>query len=84
MAFGMADTIQDMAGAVRLDTLFLDEGFGNLDEYAREQAIEALEELSRDRYMIGSISHVAELKEQIEQKLVVKKGREGSQAYWNF
>ena len=84
MAFGMADTIQDMAGAVRLDTLFLDEGFGNLDEYAREQAIEALEELSRDRYMIGIISHVAELKEQIEQKLVVKKGREGSQAYWNF
>lgn len=82
MALGLADVVSDSLGAVRLDTMFIDEGFGSLDEHAREQAVRVLYELSGQSRLIGIISHVAELKEQIEQKLYVKKGKNGSHAYW--
>lgn len=78
MALGMADVIQDTAGSVELDALFIDEGFGSLDDEARARAVGALRELSGGRRMIGIISHVAELKEQIGKRIVVKKGQEGS------
>ena len=78
MALGMADVIQDTAGSVEMDALFIDEGFGSLDDEARVRAIAVLKELSGGKRMIGIISHVAELREQIEKKITVKRGEEGS------
>lgn len=82
MALGLADTIGDSAGAVRLDTLFIDEGFGSLDENSREQAIRVLYDLAGEDRLIGIISHVTELKEQIEPKIIVKKTKKGSHLSW--
>lgn len=82
MALGMADIIQRMAGKVHLDTMFIDEGFGSLDEEARSKAIGILSELAGDSRLVGIISHVTELKEQIDRKLIVKKGEKGSHASW--
>lgn len=82
MALGLADVIGDSAGAIRLDALFIDEGFGSLDENARGQAIRVLYELAGENRLIGIISHVTELKEQIEPKLVVKKTKTGSHVSW--
>lgn len=78
MALGMADVIQNTAGSVEMDALFIDEGFGSLDDEARARAISVLKELSGGKRMIGIISHVAELREQMGKKIVVKKGEEGS------
>ena len=82
MALGLADVIQDSTGAVRLDTLFIDEGFGSLDDNAREQAIRVLYDLAGENRLIGIISHVTELKEQIESKLFVTKTKKGSHVAW--
>lgn len=82
MALGMADLIQNAAGSVRIDGIFIDEGFGSLDDAARAKAMALLKELAGGRRMIGIISHVAELKEQIERKLVVKKTGRGSSIHW--
>lgn len=82
MALGLADVVQDSAGAVRLETMFIDEGFGLLDDNAREQAIRVLYELAGGNRLIGIISHVTELKEQIESKLIVTKGKKGSHVSW--
>lgn len=78
MALGMADVIQDTAGSVEMGALFIDEGFGSLDDEARARAIAVLKELSGGKRMIGIISHVAELREQIEKKITVKRSEEGS------
>ncbi len=83
MALGMADMIQNSAGSIRMDTMFIDEGFGSLSEEARMQAIRILSELSDGKRLVGLISHVTELKEQIETKLVVTKGKNGSKTEWN-
>lgn len=82
MALGLSDVIQSTAGAVHLDTMFIDEGFGSLDDNARAQAIAVLNELAGNDRLVGIISHVSELKEQIENKLVVKKSEKGSRVYW--
>ena len=82
LALGMTDVITQAVGAVHIDTLFIDEGFGSLDENAREQAIRILQGLSGGSRLVGIISHVTELKEQIEQKLVVTKGKTGSKVEW--
>lgn len=82
MALGMADVIQNTAGRVHLDTMFIDEGFGSLDEEARDRAIGILNELAGDTRLVGIISHVAELKEQIDRKLAVKKTEKGSRVRW--
>lgn len=82
MALGMADIIQRMVGKVHLDTMFIDEGFGSLDEEARTKAIGILTELAGDSRLVGIISHVTELKEQIDRKLIVKKGERGSHTVW--
>ena len=84
MALGMADIIQSRAGKVHLDTMFIDEGFGSLDEQSREDAIRVLNELAGQKRVIGIISHVTELKEQIEQKLVVTRDEKGSHARWEL
>ena len=82
LALGLSDEIQASAGGIQLDTMFDDEGFGSLDENAREQAIRILQGLSGGSRLVGIISHVTELKEQIEQKLVVTKGKSGSKVEW--
>ncbi len=84
MALGMADVMQNTAGKIHLDTMFIDEGFGSLDEESRSQAISILNDLAGDRRLVGIISHVTELKEQIERKLIVKKSAKGSEISWNL
>lgn len=78
MALGLADVVQQYAGGVQLDTVFIDEGFGSLDRDSLNQAIKILNELAGGRRLAGIISHVDELKERIGKKIVVKKGTEGS------
>lgn len=84
MALGMADMIQNTAGSVRVDAVFVDEGFGSLDESARAKAMEILNELAGSRRMVGIISHVPELKEQIDRKLVVRRTGRGSVVDWEI
>lgn len=78
MALGLADIVQNAAGGIRLDTMFIDEGFGSLDDISREQAIKVLNELAGADRLVGIISHVNELKEQIENKLIVVRTEKGS------
>lgn len=75
MALGLADEIQSAAGGVRLDTLFIDEGFGSLDEDSLQAALTALNGLTESHRLVGIISHVTDLKEQIGRKIVVTKDR---------
>lgn len=82
MALGLSDIVGRNAGAMKLDMMFIDEGFGSLDVQARKQAIDVLNELAGDRRLVGIISHVTELKEQIEHKLVVTRTEKGSRAEW--
>ncbi len=82
MALGMSDVIQNTAGRVKLDTMFVDEGFGSLDDESRGEAIKILQELAGNRRLVGIISHVTELKEQIDCKLVVTKDELGSKVEW--
>ena len=84
MALGLSDIIQNTVGAVRLETMFVDEGFGSLDDEARERAIQILKELAGERTLVGIISHVNELKEEVDWQLQVKKTEKGSRAKWNF
>lgn len=82
MALGLSDIVERSAGAIHLDMMFIDEGFGSLDAQSRQQAIEVLGELAGDSRMVGIISHVTELKEQIDRKLVVSRTDKGSRAVW--
>lgn len=75
LALGLSDEIQASNGGVELETMFVDEGFGSLDEEALDQAMKALQGLSEGRRLVGIISHVAELKERIEKKIIVTKNR---------
>lgn len=82
MALGLSDIVEWSAGAIHPDMMFIDEGFGSLDAQSRQQAIEVLAELAGDSRMVGIISHVTELKEQIDRKLVVSRTDKGSRAVW--
>lgn len=82
MALGLSDIVERSAGAIHPDMMFIDEGFGSLDAQSRQQAIEVLGELAGDSRMVGIISHVTELKEQIDRKLVVGRTDKGSRAVW--
>ena len=77
LALGLSDEVQRAAGGIRLDTLFLDEGFGSLDDESLEQAIRVLVGLTEGNRLVGIISHVAALKERIDLQVVVKKTRSG-------
>lgn len=83
MALGMSDIIQNSTGNIHIDTMFIDEGFGSLSDETRSQAIETLNELSEGKRLVGIISHVSELKAQVETKLEVSKTDKGSSAKWN-
>ena len=73
LALGLSDEIQSSTGGVRLDTMFVDEGFGSLDDESLKLAINALRELTEGNRLVGIISHVTELKEKIEKQIVVTK-----------
>ena len=77
LALGLSDEIQANAGGICLEAMFVDEGFGSLDEEALGQAIKALGNLTQGNRSVGIISHVAELKERIENKIIVTKERGG-------
>ena len=77
LALGLTDEIPSSAGGIKLDTMFVDEGFGSLDEDSLRQALKALNDLTEGNKLVGIISHVAELKEKIDKQIVVTKDREG-------
>ena len=83
LALGLSDEIQSMAGGIQIDTMFVDEGFGSLDEAALSQALKALANLAEGNRMVGIISHVAELKDSINKKILVTKtmGADGPGSY---
>lgn len=78
LALGLSDVIQYVSGGIEIDTLFIDEGFGSLDEDALEQALTTLQELSRGNRLVGIISHVESLKNRLDKKIVVTKSISGS------
>ncbi|MCI7180401.1 MAG: SbcC/MukB-like Walker B domain-containing protein [Schaedlerella sp.] len=75
LALGLSDEIQANAGGISLDAMFVDEGFGSLDEESLNQAMKALQGLAEGRRIVGIISHVSELKERIDRKIIVTKNR---------
>ena len=77
LALGLSDEIQSSAGGIQLDTMFVDEGFGSLDEESLEQAMNALVGLTQGNRLVGIISHVSELKERIDKQIVVTKEKSG-------
>ncbi|MDD3251857.1 MAG: SMC family ATPase [Lachnospiraceae bacterium] len=84
LALGTSDVVQSYAGGIQVETLFVDEGFGALDQESLAQAIEILKSLGSHQRMIGIISHVEELKEQIEHQIVIEKTNNGSSIKTNF
>lgn len=77
LALGLADEIQMSAGGIKLDTMFIDEGFGSLDEDSLSQAMKALTSLADNNRLVGIISHVGELKQKIDKQIVVTKDKSG-------
>ncbi len=77
LALGLSDEIQSSAGGVKLDTMFVDEGFGSLDEDSLDQAMKALTGLAEGNRLVGIISHVSELKNRIDKQIVVTKNQTG-------
>ena len=84
LALGMADQIQTSSSAIHLDMMFIDEGFGSLDEHSREQAVRVLQEMAEGSRLIGIISHVTELKQEIEDQLIVSRDEQGSHVKWQI
>ena len=78
LALGLSDVMQSYAGGVEIDTMFIDEGFGALDSESLEQAIITLNSLAFGNRLVGIISHVNELKDRIDNKVVIKKSIDGS------
>ena len=84
LALGMAGQIQQSSSAIHLDMMFIDEGFGSLDSQSRDQAVRVLQQMAGGSKLIGIISHVSELKQEIEDQLIVSKDEEGSSARWQI
>ena len=77
LALGLADEIQSSAGGIKLDTMFVDEGFGSLDEESLSAAMNALSSLAEGNRLVGIISHVGELKQRIDKQIIVTKNKSG-------
>lgn len=84
LALGMADRIQENTAFIHLDIMFIDEGFGSLDEHARDQAVRVLSKMAGTSRLIGIISHVTELRQEIEDQLIVERDEEGSRVHWQI
>lgn len=84
LALGMADQIQESSASIHLDVMFIDEGFGSLDDHARNQAVKVLQQMAGGSRQIGIISHVTELKQEIEDQLIVSKDDGGSHIRWQI
>ncbi len=82
LALGMADQIQARSSAIHLDMMFIDEGFGSLDDHSRSQAVKVLLEMAEGSKLTGIISHVTELKQELEDQLLVTKDETGSHVRW--
>ncbi|WP_306317622.1 SbcC/MukB-like Walker B domain-containing protein, partial [Streptomyces sp. CC224E] len=78
LALGLADVVTDEAGGVRLDTLFIDEGFGSLDDQTLDEVLDVLDSLRERDRSVGIVSHVGDLRRRVHAQLEVVKGREGS------
>ena len=84
LALGMADQISESSAAIHPDVMFIDEGFGSLDEHSRGQAVKVLQQMAGGSKLIGIISHVTELKNEIEDQLIVTRDEEGSHVRWQI
>ncbi|MCD8023209.1 MAG: DNA repair protein, partial [Lachnospiraceae bacterium] len=84
LALGMADQIQQSTASIHLDMMFIDEGFGSLDDHSRNQAVRVLQEMAGSDRLIGIISHVTELKQEIDDQLVVTRDETGSHVRWQI
>lgn len=82
LSLGMADQIQQNAAALNLDMMFIDEGFGSLDDHSRSQAVKVLKEMAGGARLVGIISHVTELKQEIDNQLLVTRDENGSHVRW--
>ena len=80
----MSDQIQSNSASVNLDIMFIDEGFGTLDERSRNQAVKVLKNMAEGSKLIGIISHVSELKNEIDNQLIVTKDDTGSHIKWQI
>ena len=78
LALGLSDVVQERSGGIRLDSMFIDEGFGTLDEQSLRQALNLLDRLADGSRLIGIISHVEELKNRIDNKILIEKTAQGS------
>lgn len=76
LALGLSDVVQSEAGGIRLDTMFVDEGFGTLDDDSLKNALTTLASLGEGNRLVGIISHVNELKERIDRQIIIKKDRD--------
>ena len=82
LALGMSDRIQQASASVNLDIMFIDEGFGSLDDHSRSQAVRVLQQMAGGSKLIGIISHVTELKQEIDDQLIITRDDKGSHAEW--
>jgi DNA repair protein SbcC/Rad50 len=82
LALGLADVVQAHAGGVRMESIFIDEGFGTLDSEALDAVLGVLERLPRGDRLVGIISHVEELRRRIPAQLRVEKGHHGASAHF--
>jgi exonuclease SbcC len=80
LALGLSDVVLRRSGGLRLDSLFVDEGFGSLDEETLDDAVRALEELREHGRLVGIISHVPELRRRIPARIEIRRERDGSKA----
>ena len=80
LALGLSDEIQCRSGGIKLDTMFVDEGFGSLDGDSLQQAMDVLSGLTQGDRLVGIISHVAELKDRIDRQIIVTKMPSGGSA----
>ncbi len=78
LALGLSDVVQGQSGAIRMEAMFIDEGFGTLDENALRNSLRVLNDLADGKHLVGIISHVQDLKEQIDRQIIVKKTLTGS------
>jgi exonuclease SbcC len=79
LALGLSDVVQQSAGGIHLDAMFIDEGFGSLDAEVLELAVRTLSDMAGGNRIIGIISHIAELRERVDKQVRVKKTTAGSQ-----